>query len=87
VRHATMRLGALAPGIGLLVLCTPFATQLLARGTVWSKSSKAVFSTKLGASGGNPPYKWSLTPGVRVAAPWAHAEPEGCDLRRGVAGG
>ena len=38
-------------------------TQLLPGGTVWSKSSKALYSTTLGATGGNPPYKWSLTPG------------------------
>jgi len=52
-------------------------TQLLPGGTVWSKSSKALYSTTLGATGGNPPYKWSLTPGSGPLPPGLKLSPKG----------
>jgi cell wall-associated NlpC family hydrolase len=50
-------------------------TASLPNGTVWTKADKVTYSQTLAASGGNPPYKWSivsgsgaLPPGLKLAA-------------------
>jgi hypothetical protein len=48
-------------------------TASLPNGTVWTKAHKVTYSQNLAASGGNPPYKWSigsgsLPPGLKLAA-------------------
>jgi hypothetical protein len=44
-------------------------TTSLPNGSVWSKAQKVVYSTTLSATGGNPPYKWSMAPGSNPLPP------------------
>jgi surface antigen len=45
------------------------STNSLPAGTVYSKSNKATYSATLTASGGNPPYRWSLASGSAPLPP------------------
>ena len=51
---------------GLLLRIT---TTSLPSGSVWSKAHNVVYSAPLAATGGNPPYKWSLAPGSNPFPP------------------
>ena len=56
-------------GEGIIVSDSPAAmaltvtTSMLPPGTVYSHSDKAKYAASLSASGGNPPYKWTLATG------------------------
>ena len=47
----------------LTILPMGITTTSLPSGSVYSKSNKVTYSATLAASGGNPPYKWSLISG------------------------
>jgi hypothetical protein len=47
----------------LTVLSIGITTSSLPGGSVYSKANKVTYSATLAASGGNPPYKWSLVSG------------------------
>ena len=51
-------------GSGLTV-----TTHTLPAGHVWTKTTKATYSATLAAAGGNPPCKWSLSPGSGALPP------------------
>ena len=55
--------------VTLTVLSIGITTTSLPSGSVYSKTNKVSYSATLAASGGNPPYKWSLVPGSTPLPP------------------
>jgi surface antigen len=53
----------------LTVATISITTSSLPTGSVYSKSHKVTYSATLAASGGNPPYKWSLASGSTPLPP------------------
>jgi len=53
----------------LTVLPFGITTSSLPNGSVYSATHKILYSATLAASGGNPPYKWSLAPGSNPLPP------------------
>jgi surface antigen len=53
----------------LTVAAISITTSSLPTGSVYSKSHKVTYSATLAASGGNPPYKWSLASGSTPLPP------------------
>jgi YVTN family beta-propeller protein len=62
-----------------LTVVPPLAitTTSVPNGSIWSKTNKAKYSTSLAATGGNPPYKWSLATGSSPLPPGLKLNPEG----------
>ena len=62
-------------------------TTTLPNGSVWSKQNRVRYSSTVAASGGNPPYKWSLVPTFGPLPPGLRLTPRGTIVGKATAAG